>query len=98
MRRAAEAVHDPPDPPFGALVLHSAGTIEESRSGADESEGGVFLGVRGSFGAVLLDESVEGEFGCVEGAVEVYVDCFEVWGLGWVFGACFVRVRDGWWV
>jgi hypothetical protein len=43
MRRAAEAVHYPSDPPFGALILHSPGTIEESRSGADEGEGGVFL-------------------------------------------------------
>jgi hypothetical protein len=88
MRSTAEAVHYPSDPPFGALILHSARAVEEGRSGADESEGGVFLGFRGSLGAVLFDEGVEGEFGCVEGAVEVYVDCFEVWGLGWVFGSC----------
>jgi hypothetical protein len=88
MRRAAEAVHYPSDPPFGALILHSARAVEEGRSGADEGEGGVFLGFRGPFGAVLFDKGVEGEFGCVEGAVEVYVDCLEVWGLGWVFGSC----------
>ena len=45
MRRAAEAVHYPSDPPFGALVLDAARTVEESGSGADESEGGVFLGL-----------------------------------------------------
>ena len=36
----------------------------------------------------MFDESVEGEFGRVEGAMEVYVDCLEVWGLRWVFGTC----------
>jgi hypothetical protein len=86
VRRAAEGVHYSSDAPFGALVLHSARAIEESRSGADEGEAGVLLRWRGPFGAVLLDESVQGEFGRVESAVEVYVDCFEVWGLGWVFG------------
>jgi hypothetical protein len=45
MRRAAEGVHYPSDPPFGALVLDAARTVEESGSGADESEGGVFLGL-----------------------------------------------------
>jgi hypothetical protein len=88
MRRAAEGVHYSSDSPFGALVLHSAWAIEESRAGADEGEASVLLRWRGTFGAVLLDESVEGEFGGVEGAVEVYVDCFEVWGLGRVFGTC----------
>lgn len=87
MRRAAEGVHYPSDPPFGALVLDSAWTVEESGSGADESDGSVFLRFRGPFGAVLFDESVEGEFGGVERTVEVYVNCFELWRLGWVVGS-----------
>jgi len=36
VRRAAEGVHDPPDAPFGALVLHSARAVEEGCAGADE--------------------------------------------------------------
>jgi hypothetical protein len=88
VHHATQGVHDPSDAPFGALVLDSARAVEESGSGADESEACVFLvGLRGSFGAILLDESVQSQFGRVEGAVEVYVDCFEVWRLGWVFGA-----------
>jgi hypothetical protein len=45
VRRAAEGVHDASNAPFCALVLQSAGTIEEGRSGADESEGCVLLRV-----------------------------------------------------
>jgi hypothetical protein len=64
----------PQVPHFRAVGLVAARTTEESSSGGFESEVDVFWEVRMFSGAILLDGSVEGEFGGIEGALEVHVD------------------------
>lgn len=72
-------MHNSSDAPFGRRVLWAARAVEEGCAGAYEGEARVLLRRRGAVGAVLADEGVVGEFGCVEDAVEVDLDGFEVW-------------------
>src|SRR5690242_7061899 len=88
--RSAQSVHHASHAPFCSAVLRCSRDVEEGGARADEHEAGVLLGGGGN-GAVLLDEVVECEFGCVHDGFEVDVEDVQAGLLGLFVVACWQR-------
>jgi hypothetical protein len=74
----SQGVHDAPVGPLGAAVLRSPGHVEKGSAGSDQDEACVFL-LGAWLCAVLRNEVVKCQFGCVQRAVEIDFDDAQVW-------------------
>ena len=80
-------MHNPTDCPLSAAILWRSRYVKKSSPRTNENQTCVFL-IIANLSSVLTNKVVRGEFGSVERALEMYVDDFQVWFLGFLVTPC----------